>query len=125
MYCHKLYHYLHFSLGLHPETRYAMRSSLVSGSAATTASSVGGLAVTITLCPRFHPSFAQSRCKVFVFLAEVHNKEDEPTKFSFTLDTSKLPAILRMTFFPDLLRIISLWMQYDEPVCDMSAMVGP
>uniref|UniRef100_A0A7C9DLU1 Uncharacterized protein n=1 Tax=Opuntia streptacantha TaxID=393608 RepID=A0A7C9DLU1_OPUST len=73
---------LHWSLGLQPDARYPTRSSLVSGSAATTASSVGGLAATIVRNPRASPFLKEFKHKNFALLAEFHDREDRLTQFS-------------------------------------------
>lgn len=82
---------LHFSLGLQPEARYPTRSSLVSGSATTIASSVGGLAATMI---KFAPlSFlpVPSKRKICVGFAELDEEKCKPEKTCFTLD----PALHR------------------------------
>lgn len=114
--------YLHFSLGLHPEARYPTRSSFVSGSVATMASSVGGLAATISWCRCLRPRQILLGLKICFEFMWLLDSDDNQIQVSFILDAS----ILLIMFTTALCRVLqhtaSDRMQNDGPVWGTSAM---
>ncbi|TYH39262.1 hypothetical protein ES332_D12G168200v1 [Gossypium tomentosum] len=103
--------FLHFSLDLHPDARYPTRSCFVNGSVAIKASSVGGVAATITLFLLLLRNPIVSRGKNCATLAFLHVKEVKLTDFSLIIEASTLFTTPKATFCPVLPRVISLRMQ--------------
>ncbi|TYH52340.1 hypothetical protein ES332_D09G020100v1 [Gossypium tomentosum] len=103
--------YLHFSLDLHPDARYPARFCFVNGSVAIKASSVGGVAATLTLFLLLLRNPIVSRGKNCATLAFLHVKEVKLTDFSHIIKASTFLTTPKATFCPVLLRVISLRMQ--------------
>ncbi|TYH83596.1 hypothetical protein ES332_D02G142600v1 [Gossypium tomentosum] len=92
--------YLHFSLDLHSDARYPTRSYFVNGSVAIKASSMGGVAATITLFLLLLRNPTVSRGKNSTTLAVLHVKEVKLTDFSLIIETSTLFTTPKAIFYP-------------------------